>query len=97
MSDFINLHRTILSLKQKQIWIILSLLEISIYKKINKYGVELPKWNLNINRGILTGYNDAFIIDEETKNKLIRQNPKCADIIRPYRSFFSSTISTPET
>ena len=43
----------------------------------------MKDWDLSINRGILTGYNDAFIIDGETKEKLISEDPKCADIIRP--------------
>ena len=34
-------------------------------------------------RGILTGYNDAFIIDEATKNSLITADPKSAELIRP--------------
>ena len=35
-------------------------------------------------RGILTGLNAAFIIDEKTKNELIKKDPKSADIIKPY-------------
>lgn len=38
---------------------------------------------MSINRGILTGYNDAFIIDEATKNSLIESDPKSAELIRP--------------
>ncbi|MGB7532033.1 MAG: Eco57I restriction-modification methylase domain-containing protein [Halobacteriota archaeon] len=35
-------------------------------------------------RGITTGLNEAFIIDEKTKNELIKKNPKSAEIIKPY-------------
>ena len=38
---------------------------------------------MSINRGILTGYNDAFIIDEPTKNALIASDPKSDELIRP--------------
>lgn len=31
----------------------------------------------------MTGYNEAFIIDSETRNKLIEASPKSAEIIRP--------------
>ncbi len=31
----------------------------------------------------MTGYNEAFIIDGKTKDKLIAENPKSAEIIRP--------------
>ena len=34
--------------------------------------------------GIKTGLNAAFIIDEKTKNDLIKKNPKSAEIIKPY-------------
>ena len=43
----------------------------------------MSEWNININYGIKTGYNEAFIIDEDTKNKLISEDPKSAELIRP--------------
>lgn len=38
---------------------------------------------IHINRGIVTGYNKAFVIDEDTKNQLIKDDPKNAGIIKP--------------
>ncbi len=35
-------------------------------------------------RGILTGYNEAFLIDTETRNGLVAGDPTCAEVIRPY-------------
>ncbi len=65
-------------------WIILNnSLEQSIIKKVNKNGTKLSNWNINIYYGIKTGLNDAFIIDEITKNKLIFDDPKSAELIRP--------------
>ena len=46
-------------------------------------GIPLSKWNLSINRGILTGLNEAFIINQATKEKLIEEDPKSEEIIRP--------------
>lgn len=46
-------------------------------------GIPLRDWNINIYRGILTGYNEAFIINGKKKNELIAEDPKLADIIRP--------------
>jgi hypothetical protein len=40
-------------------------------------------WNLNIYRGVLTGCNEAFIIDGIKKDELIAKDPKSAEIIRP--------------
>jgi hypothetical protein len=43
----------------------------------------LKDWDINIYRGILTGYNEAFIIDGKKKDELIAEDPKSAEIIRP--------------
>ncbi|MCX6134435.1 MAG: N-6 DNA methylase [Ignavibacteriales bacterium] len=33
--------------------------------------------------GIKTGFNEAFIIDQEARNKLVEKDRRCADIIKP--------------
>lgn len=43
----------------------------------------MKEWDINIYRGILTGFNEAFIIDGKTKDALIAEDPKSAEIIRP--------------
>jgi len=35
-------------------------------------------------RGVLTGLNEAFLIDTATRDQLVRDDPKCAEIIKPY-------------
>ena len=64
-------------------WVILSPLEDSIRSKMKAQGVPLSEWNLAINYGIKTGFNDAFIISAEKKDELIAADPKSAEIIRP--------------
>ena len=64
-------------------WTILSPIEISIKKKIVSQGTPLAQWNIDIYRGILTGYNSAFIINSQTKDALISADPKSAELIRP--------------
>ena len=63
-------------------WIILNKTEKDILEKVKKFK-PLKDWNINIYRGILTGFNEAFIIDEETKNKLIKEDKKSKEIIKP--------------
>jgi hypothetical protein len=63
--------------------VILSPIEQQIKAKIEKVGIPLKEWDINIYRGILTGYNEAFIIDGKTKDELIKKSPKNAEIIRP--------------
>ena len=57
--------------------------ELVIKKKIERIGTPLKEWDIKINRGLLTGFNEAFIIDEITKNKLIKQDSKSIEIIKP--------------
>ena len=40
-------------------------------------------WDVKIYRGILTGCNEAFILDKKTRDELIKKDEKSAEIIRP--------------
>ena len=64
-------------------WSILSHTEQSVMDKMQAKGTPLRMWDVKINRGITTGYNDAFIIDNTTKEVLITEDPNSADIIKP--------------
>jgi len=64
-------------------WIISTPIEQQIKKKIDKVGVTLKEWNITINRGVLTGYNEAFIVDSETKNRLIKEDETSKEILKP--------------
>ncbi|MBK8723791.1 MAG: hypothetical protein IPL95_16530 [Saprospiraceae bacterium] len=43
----------------------------------------LKDYNVRINFGVKTGYNEAFIIDEKKKNELIAADNKNIEVIRP--------------
>jgi hypothetical protein len=64
-------------------WVVLSPVEQRIKAKIEAIGIPLKDWDIQINYGIKTGFNDAFIISGEKRKELIEQNPKSAEIIRP--------------
>ena len=64
-------------------WSILSHAEQSVMDKMRAKGTPLKDWDIAIYRGILTGYNDAFVIDNDTKEVLIAEDPRSADIIKP--------------
>ncbi|MFO7735481.1 MAG: Eco57I restriction-modification methylase domain-containing protein, partial [bacterium] len=64
-------------------WIISTADELLIKRKIEEVGTPLKEWNIEINYGIKTGYNKAFIISGEKKNELIAEDPKSAEIIKP--------------
>ncbi len=64
-------------------WIILSDSEQRIKDKMEAAGTPLKEWDIAINYGIKTGYNTAFIIDNATRESLIAEDPKSAEIIKP--------------
>lgn len=35
-------------------------------------------------RGIVTGLNEAFVIDRKTRDNLVRKDPKCENLIKPF-------------
>jgi len=82
-SDFIRLNQNTYQFINDESWVILSVIEQSIKTKIEAIGTPLKEWNINIYRGVLTGYNGAFIIDRVKKDQLIKEDPKSAEIIRP--------------
>lgn len=67
----------------------MSPIEQSIKAKIEKIGTPLKDWNINIYRGVLTGFNDAFIISGEkrkeilAKCKSVDERKRTDDLIRP--------------
>ena len=64
-------------------WSILSPPEQSAMEKVLGKGTPLKDWEVSIYRGILTGYNKAFIIDDSTRRTLIEQDPNSVEIIKP--------------
>ncbi|MBW5395560.1 Eco57I restriction-modification methylase domain-containing protein, partial [Brachyspira hampsonii] len=68
--------------KDNSSWIILNEDEKSILEKIHRFKA-LKDWGIKINFGIKTGFNEAFFIDEETKNNLIKEDAKSAELIKP--------------
>ena len=70
-------------------WVILSPIEQSIKQKIESVGIPLKDWNIQINYGIKTGFNDAFIISTEKRDEILAncqtedERQKTAELIRP--------------
>ncbi|MCC2590045.1 TaqI-like C-terminal specificity domain-containing protein [Chryseobacterium sp. MFBS3-17] len=83
MSVFVSQNSENCNFSNSESWVILSPIEQSIKRKIEAVGKPLKDWDINIYRGILTGYNEAFIIDGKKKDQLIAEDPKSAEIIRP--------------
>jgi len=56
---------------------------LKLKEKIEKIGIPLKDWDVNIYRGITTGLNEVFVIDEKIKDELIREDKKSLEILKP--------------
>ena len=56
---------------------------LNLRDKILKQGTLIKDLDITINRGVLTGFNKAFIIEEDVKNKLIKEDSNNKEIIKP--------------
>ena len=63
-------------------WSIRNKLHDSVLQKM-QVGTPLKEMPITINYGIKTGFNDAFFIDGKTREKLIAEDPKSAELIKP--------------
>ncbi len=80
---------TVCQFSSTESWVILSKIEQNIKRKIEAVGVPLKNWDINIYRGILTGYNEAFIISGEKKEEILNncktpeERTRTIELIRP--------------
>ncbi|MFN8863284.1 MAG: Eco57I restriction-modification methylase domain-containing protein, partial [Flavobacteriales bacterium] len=81
--EYVRDHAITISNPGEEPWIAFSKSELETIRKIEAQGVPLKDWDIKINRGILTGYNEAFILDRDTRNRLVKEDPRSAEIIRP--------------
>ncbi len=58
---------------------------VALLEKIKKAGVPLEEFvDGKIYCGIKTGFNEAFVIDDETKKRLIKEDKKSAEVLKPF-------------
>ena len=88
-SDFVQQQNSICDFNSSDSWVILSPIEQSIKRKIEAVGTPLKDWDIQINYGIKTGYNDAFIISTEKRDEILAncktedERKRTAELIRP--------------
>jgi len=80
-------HKKQQTIKQNELsdsgWTLADDKVLALKKKIEKIGTPLKDWDVKINRGIVTGFNEAFIIDTATKERLCAEDPESTEIIKP--------------
>ena len=66
-------------------WTLASSREVELFEKMRQFGIPLSEYvNGKIYRGVLTGLNEAFVIDCETRDRLISEDNKSAELIKPF-------------
>lgn len=83
ITEYVNNNNVYLEILSAESWIISSKQEFAIKQRIEEIGTPLKEWDVSINYGIKTGFNEAFIIDGAKKDELIAEDPKSAEIIKP--------------
>ena len=90
MSDFVQQQNSVSDFSSSDSWVILSPIEQNIKRKIEAIGTPLKDWDIQINYGIKTGFNDAFIISTEKREEILAncqtedERKRTAELIRPY-------------
>ena len=89
LSDFVRQQDIICDFSTSDSWVVLSPIEQSIKKKIEAVGTPLKDWDIQINYGIKTGCNEAFIISTEKRKEILDncqtedERKRTAELIRP--------------
>ena len=89
LCQYVQQHATPSAFTTSESWVILSPIEQSIKRKIEAVGKPLKDWDIQINYGIKTGCNEAFIIDEAKRAEILSncqsddERERTEAIIRP--------------
>ena len=82
LNDSIELNPKVFN---EEKWNLISEKELSIIKKVSENHKSIAELDfLDIKRGLLTGLNDAFIIDDETKESIKERDPKSIELIKKF-------------
>jgi type I restriction-modification system DNA methylase subunit len=66
-------------------WSLAGEIEQGLIRKISQVGKPLGEYvDRKIYRGVLTGLNEAFVIDSETKERLVAYDERSIEIIKPF-------------
>ena len=89
LCQYVQQHATPSAFTSSESWVILLPIEQSIKRKIEAVGKPLKDWDIQINYGIKTGCNEAFIIDEAKRAEILSncqsedERKRTEAIIRP--------------
>jgi hypothetical protein len=83
INDYLNSKKIELKELNGDSWVIVEKEDFEIKKQIEEFGVPLMNWDIEINYGFKTGFNEPFFIDYDKRQELIDEDARSADIIKP--------------
>jgi hypothetical protein len=83
LQEYFSAHSMIIAELPESGWTIGSEMEVILKAKIENASKTIKEFDYPINYGIKTGFNDAFFISTEIKEKLIKEDPECKNLIKP--------------
>jgi len=90
LEDFVSVYqKNAFSLDQTELkpdgWRLESSKVLRLLDKLRNAGTPLGEYvNGRFYRGILTGFNEAFVVDRETRDRLIAEHPSSAEVLKPF-------------
>jgi len=89
LEQYVEQHKLNIPTPVNGAWFIGSSAEQRLKEKIERIGKPLKEWDVKIYFGIKTGFNEAFIIDTETRNRILancrdkEERKRTEEIIKP--------------
>lgn len=71
LQEYVGSHSMPCKFEGDESWVIMSDLIRNLKKKVESQGTPLEDWDIEINYGIKTGYNKAFIISTEVRDEIL--------------------------
>lgn len=89
LQEYITPQSLLQSSLTKESFIFQDSTNAALKAKIEAIGTPLKEWDISIYRGILTGYNEAFIIDSAKRDEILRncvsenERQRTSELIKP--------------
>ena len=70
---------------KKDGWVLEDLAIVRLFERLMNQGTPLGEFvNGRVYRGVVTGLNEAFVIDQAKSDELIKDDPRSAELIKPW-------------
>lgn len=76
LKEYVEKHCMTCKFEGEESWVIMDDVMRTIKKKVEGIGIPLKDWEIQINYGIKTGFDTAFVISTEVRDKILSN---CAD------------------